>query len=44
MVVQNKHAPINEVPRLFLTKRYSVNLEKSASFKVAVTEMYPRIP
>ena len=34
----------HQVPRLFLTNRYSVNLEKSVSFKVAITEMYPRIP
>jgi hypothetical protein len=34
--------PIKEVPRLFLAK-HSFNFKK-VNFKVAVTELYPRIP
>ena len=35
--------PIKEVPRLFLTKRYSCN-KKKVNFEAAITETYPRIP
>jgi len=35
-------SPIKEVPRLFLTKHYTFHFKK-VNFKVAITEMYPRI-
>jgi hypothetical protein len=35
---------MKQVPRLFLTKHYSLNLKKLVNFEVATTEMNPRIP
>jgi hypothetical protein len=41
---QINKSPIKEIQRLFLTKYWSLNLKKLINFKVAITEMYQRIP